>query len=98
VNERIQKEQVFNERRVVEIKKKLEHERDMKVHAFDQLEAMRLEIKAIEGKDMSNSDLWKQKCKELFDICKDLQKENDDLKSGAGIVGARISSASFVPA
>ena len=70
----------------------------MKVHAFDQLEAMRLEIKAIEGKDMSNSDLWKQKCKELFDICKDLQKENDDLKSGAGIVGAKISSASFIPA
>jgi hypothetical protein len=35
VNERIQKEQMFNERRVVEIKKKLEHERDMKVHAFD---------------------------------------------------------------
>lgn len=98
VNERIQQEQVINERRVGEIKKKLEHERDMKVHAFDQLEAMRLEIKAIEGKDMSNSDLWKQKCKELFDICKDLQKENDDLKSGAGIVGARISSASFVPA
>ena len=60
----------------------------MKVHAFDQLEAMRLEIKAIEGKDMSNGDLWKQKCKELFDICKDLQKENDDLKGGAGIVGA----------
>ena len=35
VNERIQKEQVFNERRVIEIKKKLENERDMKVHAFD---------------------------------------------------------------
>jgi hypothetical protein len=59
VNERIQKEQIFNERRVLEIKKKLEQERDMKVHAFDQLEAMRLEIKAIEGKDMSNGDIWK---------------------------------------
>ena len=35
VNERIQKEQFFNERRVIEIKKKLENERDMKVHAFD---------------------------------------------------------------
>ena len=35
VNERIQKEQVFNESRVIEIKKKLENERDMKVHAFD---------------------------------------------------------------
>jgi hypothetical protein len=44
----------------------------MKVHAFDQLEAMRLEIKAIEGKDMGNGEMWKQKCKELFDICKDL--------------------------
>ena len=26
------------------------------------------------------SDLWKDKCRELFDICKDLEKENDQLK------------------
>mgnify|MGYP000043819006 CR=1 FL=1 len=26
------------------------------------------------------SDLWKDKCKELFEICKDLERENDDLK------------------
>jgi hypothetical protein len=84
---------------VDEIKRKLDKERDMKVHAFDQLEAMRLEIKAIEGKDMSNSDLWKQKCKELFDICKDLQKENEDLKSGVPIIGpVTSSSAAFIPA
>lgn len=27
------------------------------------------------------SDLWKDKCRELFDICKDLEQENDELKS-----------------
>jgi hypothetical protein len=42
---------------------------------------MRLEIKAIEGKDMSNSELWKQKCKELFDICK---RKMMTLKVGLG--------------
>jgi len=26
------------------------------------------------------SDLWKDKCRELFDICKELERENDDLK------------------
>jgi hypothetical protein len=26
------------------------------------------------------SDLWKDKCRELFDICKDLEKENEQLK------------------
>ena len=36
-------------------------------------------MKALEGRDFAN-DLWKEKCKELFDICKDLQKENDELK------------------
>ena len=25
--------------------------------------------------------MWKQKCKELFEICRDLQRENDDLKA-----------------
>ena len=44
---------------------------------------MRIEIKAIEGKDMGNSDLWKVKCKELFEICKDLQVENEELKMTA---------------
>ncbi len=55
----------------------------MKVKAFDQLENMRLEMKAIESKDMTNSELWKEKCQELFKICKDLQQENEDLKQVA---------------
>lgn len=45
---------------------------------------MRIEIKAIEGGQNTQenvADLWKQKCKELFEICRDLQKENDDLKA-----------------
>ena len=52
----------------------------MKQQAFGKLESMRLEMRALEGRDFSN-DLWKDKCKELFEICKDLQKENEELKS-----------------
>jgi hypothetical protein len=40
---------------------------------------LRVEMRALEGKDMK-SDLWKDKCRELFDICKELERENDDLK------------------
>lgn len=52
----------------------------MKLQAYEKLEGMRGEMRALEGQDMK-SDLWKDKCKELFEICKDLEKENDDLKS-----------------
>ena len=54
------------------------HERELKLQAYDRLEGLRVEMRALEGKDMK-SDLWKDKCRELFDICKDLERENDDL-------------------
>jgi hypothetical protein len=63
-----------------EMKKRLSHEREMKLQAYDRLEGLRVEMRALEGQDMK-SDLWKDKCRELFDICKDLEQENDDLKS-----------------
>lgn len=44
---------------------------------------MRLEMKALEGKDMKN-DLWKDKCKELYEICKELENENDKLRNNFG--------------
>lgn len=54
-------------------------ERELKLQAYDRLEGLRVEMRALEGKDMK-SDLWKDKCRELFDICKELERENDDLK------------------
>jgi len=62
------------------MKKKYQVEKDMKQQAYTKLDNLRLEMRALEGRDFTN-DLWKEKCKELFDICKDLQRENDDLKS-----------------
>lgn len=52
----------------------------MKLLAYERLEGLRVEMKALEGKDIK-SDLWKDKCRELFEICKDLEKENSDLKT-----------------
>ena len=42
---------------------------------------MRIEMKALEGTDIKN-DLWKDKCKELYEISKEMEMENDGLRSG----------------
>ena len=42
---------------------------------------MRVEMKALEGTDIKN-DLWKDKCKELYQISKELEAENDELRMG----------------
>jgi len=41
---------------------------------------MRVEMKAMEGKDSVKNDLWKDKCKELYDICRELEQENTSVK------------------
>lgn len=61
------------------MKRKFEKEREAKSDAFEKLELMRLEMKALEGKDIKN-DLWKDKCKELYEISKELESENDKLR------------------
>ena len=63
------------------IEKMLAQERDAKQEAFAKLESMRIEMKALEGTDIKN-DLWKDKCKELYEISKDLELENDGLRAG----------------
>lgn len=42
---------------------------------------MRVEMKAMEGKDSVKNDLWKDKCKELYEICRELEQENVTVKS-----------------
>jgi len=63
------------------MKKLLNAERLAKAQAFEKLDAMRIEMKTLEGKDSVKNDLWKEKCKELYDICRDLENENQNLKS-----------------
>ena len=68
------------EKEIFELKRQLQNERELKLQAFDRLEGLRVEMRALEGKDVK-SDLWKDKCRDLFDMCKDLERENEDLKS-----------------
>lgn len=63
------------------MKKALAKERSAKQDAFEKLDAMRIEMKTLEGKDSVKNDLWKDKCKELYDICRELELENDNLKT-----------------
>lgn len=69
-----------NPKNMMKMQTQLDKEKELKLQAYDRLEGMRVEMRALEGKDMK-SDLWKEKCRELFDICKDLERENDDLRS-----------------
>lgn len=59
----------------------LQAEREAKNDAYAKLESMRIEMKALEGTDIKN-DLWKDKCKELYEISKELEIENDGLRAG----------------
>lgn len=68
------------DKEIADLKKQLQNEKELKLQAFDRLDGLRVEMRALEGKD-TKSDLWKDKCRELFDICKDMEHENDDLKS-----------------
>jgi len=56
------------QKQISDLQKKLDQEKAAKNEAFEKLESMRLEMKALEGKDIK-SDLWKDKCKELYGIC-----------------------------
>jgi len=58
----------------------LQTERTAKQEAFEKLESMRVEMKSMEGKDTIKNDLWKDKCKELYEICRELESENSTLK------------------
>jgi len=55
-------------------------EKKIKESAFARLDGLRMEIRAIEGQEIGD-DIWKEKCKELFSLCKELQKENEDLRN-----------------
>lgn len=49
-------------------------------------------MKALEGKDIK-SDLWKDKCKELYGICQDLENENSDLKESVAACQKQLEIA-----
>lgn len=70
----------LGERKVEEMRTKYLKEKKYKESAFSRLEGLRMEIRAIEGQDIGD-DIWKEKCKELFSLCKELQKENEELRS-----------------
>lgn len=82
-DERIQQMEMVHRQELQELTSKLEKERKAKLDAFEKLDAMRIEIKTLEGKDSVKNDLWKDKCKELYDICRELEEENDNLKTQA---------------
>jgi len=75
-----------------DLRAKLTKEHSAKMDAFEKLEAMRLEIKTLEGKDMKN-DLWKDKCRELYDMCSELEQENVGIKESFMMTQGRLEQA-----
>lgn len=79
-NEHLDKIQATHDAQMEEMRKALAKERAAKMEAFEKLDAMRVEMKTLEGKDSIKNDLWKEKCKELYDICRELETDNESLK------------------
>lgn len=52
-------------------------------------------MKTLEGKDTVKNDLWKDKCKELYDICRELEIENDSLKGAVKDLQTALQSNKF---
>ena len=74
------------------MERKYRQEHEAKMEAFDKLEAVRLEIKTMEGADAKN-DLWKDKCRDMYDMCQELEKENDSIKSNLSVTKQRLDMA-----
>lgn len=46
----------------------------------DKMEQLKIELKMIESQDGSIASLWKKKSLELFEICQDMKRENEELR------------------
>ena len=57
----------IGEQKVDEMRHKYLQEKKIKDSAFARLDGLRMEIRAIEGQDIGD-DIWKEKCKELFNL------------------------------
>lgn len=55
-------------------------EQVIKREALERLEGLRVELRMLEKNEGSMAEVWKQKCKELIDICNKLKEENEGMK------------------
>ena len=62
------------------MRKKLDKESALKQEAMDKLENMRTELQMIEGTDKTQMEEWKDKCRQLIDLCRVFKTENDRLE------------------
>lgn len=53
----------------------------MKRDVLERLEGLRMELRMLEKNEGSMADVWKEKCKELVDICNKLKGENETMRA-----------------
>lgn len=64
-----------------ELQRKYVNETKVKNSVIERLESTRQQMKALELNNGSVASIWKEKCKELADICNELKSENDYLNN-----------------
>ena len=64
---------------IEQLRKKLDVESRIKGEAMGRLETMKQEVQVMEGSDHSTLDIWKEKCRQLIDICRNFKEENERL-------------------
>lgn len=80
MDERMKRVEAKKDEEIDDLKRRYLLEQELKKEAFNKLEGLRIELKAVEGPDRATVDIWKDKCRQLIGMCKELQEENDLLQ------------------
>jgi hypothetical protein len=59
---------------------------------MSKLENMRQELSLIEGQDKGAVNVWKDKCKQLVEICKNFKEENEKISLHLNLVQSDLNS------
>ena len=66
------------------VKKHAKEETKYKMEAMTKLESLRYELQMIQGNDQVSVNFWKEQCQSLFEICKNLKEDNENLVDNLG--------------
>lgn len=84
VNEYIQATMSINIQEMKAVKRQARDETKFKMEAMTKLESLRQELQMIQGNDQVSVNFWKEQCQSLFEICKNLKEDNENLVDNLG--------------
>lgn len=79
------------------MKQMASEETKFKMEAMTKLESLRQELQMIQGNDQVSVNFWKEQCQSLFEICKNLKEDNENLVDNLGNLSEVLSQQQSHP-